>query len=112
MPVPEPTFSPDPSSSAMRARVFIWVFPRSCQSTAVFADAVVVFPPRAMLTAGITRETSPARAPAACGAAQMSPGIEIRNESSKVSPKAYGDFDVIEDAAGFAPRIYRHDLTT
>src|SRR6266851_2219345 len=48
----DPTFSTDPSSSAMRARAFTCVFTRSCQSTAVFAEAVMVFPLRAMLTAG------------------------------------------------------------
>src|SRR5216684_1423014 len=102
----EPTFSTEPSSSAMRARAFIWVFTRSCQSTAVFADAVMVFPLRAMLTAGITRETSPARCPAAWGAAQTSAGIAIRNESNKARPKAYGDFVFIEDSPGFTACIY------
>src|SRR5712692_5017750 len=103
----EPTFSTEPSSSAMRARAFTWVFTRSCQSTAVFADAVMVFPPRAMFTAGITRETSPARSPAAWGAAQTSAGMEIRNESSKASPKACGDFVFIEDSPGSTACIYR-----
>src|SRR4029077_17903983 len=98
----EPTFSTEPSSSAMRARAFTCVFTRSCQSTAVFAEAAMVFPLRAMLTAGITRETAPARSPAAWGAAQTSAGIEIRNESHKASPKAYGDFVFIEDSPGFA----------
>src|SRR6266481_5576942 len=94
----EPTFSTEPSSSAMRARAFTCVFTRSCQSTAVFAEAVMVFPLRAMFTAGITRETSPARCPVAWGAAQTSAGIEIRNESHKASPKAYEDFVFIEDS--------------
>jgi hypothetical protein len=65
----EPTFSTEPSSSAMRARALACVFTKSCQSTSVFAAAVSIFEPRAILTAGITRETSPARCPAACGAA-------------------------------------------
>src|ERR1700687_163196 len=63
----EPTFSTEPSSTAMRAR-------------------------------GFTRETSPAPCPAACGAAQTSAGIEIRNESNMGNPKAYGDFVFIEDS--------------
>src|SRR5690349_13145308 len=94
----EPTLSTEPSSNEMRARAFAWVFTRSCQSTAVFAEAGMVFPLRAMLTAGITRETSPARCPAACGAAQTSAGIEMRKESSSASPKAYGDFIFIKDS--------------
>src|SRR6266849_8640711 len=103
----EPTFSTEPSSSAMRARAFTWVFTRSCQSTGVFADAVMVFPLRAMFTAGITRETSPARCPAAWGTAQTSAGMEIRNERSKASPKACGDFVFIADSPGFTACIYR-----
>src|SRR5271169_767533 len=103
----EPTFSTEPSSSAMRARAFTWVFTRSCQSTAVFAEAVMVFPLRAMLTAGITRETSPARCPAVCGAAQMSAGIAIRSESITASPKADGDFVFIEGSPGRTSCIYR-----
>src|SRR2546422_2208876 len=103
----EPTFSTEPSSRAIRARASTWVFTRSCQSTAVFADAVMVFPLRAMLTAGITRETSPARCPAAWGAAQTSAGIAISNESSSASPKAYGDFVFIEDSPDLAACIYR-----
>src|SRR3982074_1496892 len=99
----EPTFSTEPSSSAIRARAFAWVFTRSCQSTAVFADAVMVLPLRAILTAGIPRETAPARCPAACGAAQTSAGIETRKDSKKASPKAYGDFIFIEDSPDFKP---------
>src|SRR5882762_2394236 len=108
----EPTFSTEPSSSAMRARAFTCVFTRSCQSMAVFAAALMVFPPRAMLTAGITRETSPARCPAACGAAQTSPGVAIRNESNNASPKVYGDFVFIEDSPNLAVCIYRSDWGT
>src|SRR5882762_4338931 len=113
----EPTFSTEPSSSAMRARAFTWVFTRSSQSTAVFADAAMVFPLRAMFTAGITRETSPARCPADWGVAQMSAGIEIRNDSNAASPKAYGDFVFIEDSPDFKACIYRsywraRDLST
>src|SRR5437016_9386396 len=103
----EPTFSTEPSSSAMRARAFTWVFTRSSQSTAVFADALMVFPLRAMFTSGITRETSPARCPAGWGAAQMSAGIAIRDDNNRASPKAYGDFVFIEDSPGFAACIYR-----
>src|SRR6202171_1637877 len=99
----EPTFSTEPSSSAMRARAFTWVFTRSCQSTAVFAEAVMVFPLRAMFTAGITRETSPARWPAAWGAAQTSAGMEIRNESNKGNPKAYGGLVFLADPPCFKP---------
>src|SRR4029077_3236521 len=99
----EPTFSTEPSSSAMRARAFTCVFTRSCQSTAVFAEAVMVFPLRAMLTAGITRETSPARCPAAWGAAQTFAGIAIRIESRSASPQAYGDFVFIKDSPGLHP---------
>ena len=91
----------------MRARAFAWVFTRSCQSTAVFAEAVMVFPLRAMFTAGITRETSPARCPPAWGAAQTSAGIAMRNDSNRASPKAYGDFVFIEDSPGLAACIYR-----
>src|SRR5260370_6152647 len=97
----EPTSSTEPSSSAMRARAFTWVFTRSCQSTGVFAEALMVFPVRAMLTAGITRETSPARCPAACGAAHTSAGIDMRSDKSKASPKAYGDFVFIQDSPEF-----------
>src|SRR5437773_1593050 len=87
----EPTLNTEPSSSAMRARAFTWVLTRSSQSTEVFADAVMVFPLRAIFTAGITRETSPARCTADWGAAQTSIGIAISNESSKASPKANAD---------------------
>src|SRR5258705_9085341 len=102
----EPTFSTEPSSSAIRARAFTWVFIRSCQSMAVFADAVMVFPLRAMFTVGITRETSPARWPAAWGAVQTSAGVEMRSESDRASPKAYGDFVFIEDSFGFTMYVY------
>src|SRR5947209_10149901 len=100
----EPTFSTEPSSRAIRARAFTWVFNRSCQSTGVFAEALMVFPLRAMLTAGITRETSPARCPAACGAAQTSAGIDSKNESNRASPKAHGDFVFIEDSPEYTNR--------
>src|SRR5260370_14912088 len=103
----ERTLSTDPSSRAIRARAFTWVFTRSCQSTAVFGDAVMVFPLRAMLTAGITRETSPARCPAAWGAAQTSVGIAIRIERNSASPKAYEDFVFIEDSPDLADFVYR-----
>src|SRR6266550_7335650 len=95
----EPTFSTN-RRPARGARALACVFTRSCQSTAVFAEAVMVFPLRAMFTAGITRETSPARCPAAWGAAQTSAGIAMRNDSNRASPKAYGDFVFIEDSPG------------
>jgi len=82
-----------------------WVFTRSCQSTGVFADVLRAFPPRAMFTAGITRETSPARTPAGWGAAPGSAEIEIGDESNKASPKACGDFVFIEDSPDFAASI-------
>src|SRR6266576_294925 len=97
----EPTLNTEPSSSAMRARAFTWVLTRSSQSTEVFADAVMVFPLRAIFTTGITRETSPARCTADWGAAQTSVGIATSNESSKASPKANRDFIFIEDSPGF-----------
>src|SRR5258708_39950640 len=91
----------------MHAHAFNWVFTRSCKSTAVFADAVMDFPLRAMFTAGITRDTSPARGPADWGAAQTSAGIEITNERNTASPKAYGDFIFIEDSPCFTTPTYR-----
>src|SRR5215469_7955135 len=94
----EPTLSTDPSSSAIRARAFTSVFTRSCQFTAVFAAAGIVFPLRAMFTAGITRETSPARCPPACGSAQVLEGIEIKHESNTATPRTHGDFFVILDS--------------
>jgi hypothetical protein len=60
-----------------------------------------------MFTAGITRDTSPARCPADWGAAEISAGIEIRNESNIAGPKAYGDFVFIEDSPDFTIYIYR-----
>src|SRR5260370_9658680 len=50
------------------------------------------FDPRSMLTAGIRRETSPARCPAPCGAAKASAGIASRSESETARPRAQGDF--------------------
>src|SRR5712664_2171922 len=86
----EPTFSTEPSSSAMRARAFTWVFTRSCQSTAVFADAVMDFPLRAMFTAGITRDTSPARGPADWGAPKHRPGSELQTEGKTATRRHTG----------------------
>ena len=63
----------------------------------------MVFPLRAMFTAGITRETSPARCPAAWGAAQTSAGIAMKNDSNRASPKAYGDSVFIEDSPALQP---------
>src|SRR5262245_31083866 len=94
----EPTLSTDPSSSAIRARAFTWVFTRSCQFTAVFAAAVIVFPLRAMFTAGITRDTSPARCPAACGSAQILEGIATKQERNTATPRTHGDFFFILDS--------------
>src|SRR5262249_35172439 len=58
----------------------------------------IVLPVRAMLTAGITRETSPARCPAACGAAKASAGTIMSQERSITSPTAHGDFLFILDS--------------
>src|SRR5205814_10641902 len=55
------TLSTEPSSSAIRARAFTWVFTMSSQFTTVFAAAEMVLALRAMFTAGMMRETSPAR---------------------------------------------------
>src|SRR5205814_8771206 len=88
------TLSTEPSSSAIRARAFTWVFTRSSQFTTVFAAAEMVLALRAMFTAGMMRETSPARCPAACGAAQVSEGMVIKQESSTATPRAHGDFFV------------------
>src|SRR2546429_5212548 len=77
----EPTLSTEPSSSAMRARALTWVFTRSCQFTTVLAAAGMVLPLRARFTAGITRETSPARGPVPAGAAELSQGIATSQES-------------------------------
>src|SRR5450759_444197 len=87
----EPTFNTEPSSSAMRARPLTWVLTRSCQSTTDLAEAVKVFEPRAMLTAGITRATSPARELEDCGAASTSPGTAIQNEISSAKTNADGE---------------------
>src|SRR5215475_15506246 len=92
---PEPTFRTDPSSSAMRARPSVWVFTTSSQSTAVLVEALMFFCPRAMLTAGIMRETSPARWPAACGSAAA--GKHSRNDIRNADPQAHGDFVFIAD---------------
>ena len=62
---------------------------------------MMVFPLRAIFTAGITRETSPARCTADWGAAATSVGIATSNESSKASPKANRDFIFIEDSPDF-----------
>src|SRR5476649_1151520 len=91
----EPTFNTEPSSSAMRARPLTWVFTRSCQSTCDLVEAVMVFEPRAMLTAGMTRATSPARVLADCGAAKMSVGTEMHNQSSSVRTKKCGYRDFV-----------------
>ena len=92
----EPTFSTEPSSSAMRARPFTWVFTRSSQFTADFAEAVTVFDPRAILTAGITRATSPARVLELCGAALTFAGMAMHNDSKDAKAKAHGDLVFIE----------------
>jgi len=76
----------------MRARALAWVFTTSSQSTTVLAAALTFFAPRAMLTAGITRETSPARCPAPCGSARMSAGIASSEDSRAASRQTHGDF--------------------
>src|SRR5437016_1989725 len=93
----EPTLSTEPSSSAMRARALTWVFTRSCQFTTVLAAAGMVLPLRARFTAGITRETSPARGPVPvpAGAAELSQGIATSQESSIAKAMAHGDFLII-----------------
>src|ERR1700719_2695394 len=97
----DPTFNTEPSSSDTRARPFTCVFTRSCQSTTDFGDAVMVFVPRAMFAAGITRETSPARcSPPDCGAAQTYIGAAIATESREASVKPHGDFSFMEDSPG------------
>src|SRR5207244_13561595 len=98
----EPTLSTEPSSSAMRARALTWVFTRSCQFTTVLAAAGMVLPLRARFTAGITRETSPARGPVPAGAAELSQGIATRQESSIAKAMAHGDLLIIILAS---PRI-------
>src|ERR1700674_2414320 len=94
----EPTFSTEPSSRAIRARPLTWVFTKSCQFTTDFGEAVMDFDPRAMLTAGIRRETSPARCPAPCGAAKVSAGMASRSASETDRPRAQGHFVFIEDS--------------
>src|SRR5450755_2322638 len=91
----EPTFNTEPSSSAMRARPLTWVLTRSCQSTTDLVEAVMVFEPRAMLTAGMTRATSPARVLADCGAAKMSVGMAMHRERSSVRTKNCEDRDFV-----------------
>jgi hypothetical protein len=49
-----------------------------------------------MLTAGINRETSPARCPDVWGVAHVSAGITSTNESN--TARAVGDFVFIEDS--------------
>src|ERR1700730_12846183 len=88
----EPMFRTEPSSSAMRARPLTCVFTRSCQLTTDLVEAVMVFEPRAMLTAGITRATSPARLPMACGTASISAGNTMHTQSNIARARAWGDF--------------------
>src|SRR5450755_4562741 len=58
----------------------------------------MVFEPRAMLTAGITRETSPARRPVAWPAAGISVVIASVNERMSEAPKLKMDFVFIGDS--------------
>jgi len=69
-----------------------------CQSTTVFADAEILFPPRAILTAGITRETSPARC-GVSGDAIISFGLHSSADRQNANTQACGDCIVfIEDS--------------
>src|SRR5438445_6322464 len=88
----DPTFNTDPSSRATRARALACVFTTSNQSTTVFADAEIVFAPRAILTAGITRETSPALWPGVSGAARVSLGMHSSADKLNAKTQACGDF--------------------
>src|SRR5205823_12562910 len=90
----------------MRTRALTCVFTRSCQFTAVFAAAGMVLPLRAMFAAGMNRDTSPACCPAACGAAQLLPGMAINQESRTATPRAHGDFFVIFRLSSRAHPVY------
>src|SRR5262245_9813347 len=93
----EPTFSTEPSSSAIRALPFVWVLTTSIQSTAVLFEALMFLWPRAMLTAGIMRETSPARCPAVCGEASAPPGRQSSRAKKSAEGQARGDVVFIVD---------------
>src|SRR5256885_2245274 len=92
--------STEPSSKAMRARAFAWVFSISFQFTTDFGEAVIFCEPRAMLTAGITREISPARCAPPWGSAHTLAGSARQHETSAARPETYGDFVFIEDSPG------------
>jgi hypothetical protein len=60
----------------------------------------MVFCPRAMFTVGITRETSPALWPAACGSAKTSAGTQINADTASAIAQAYGDFGFMATLLG------------
>src|SRR5215470_68606 len=76
----------------MRARPLVWVLTTSSQSTAVLLEAWMLFWPRAMLTAGIMRETSPARWPALCGSAAAPPGTHSNSDNRNADRRTRGEF--------------------
>src|SRR5215470_16540161 len=76
----------------MRARPLVWVLTTSSQSTAVLLEAWMLFWPRAMLTAGIMRETSPARWPALCGSAAAPPGEHSNSDNRNADRRTRGEF--------------------
>src|SRR5262249_52296068 len=88
--------STDPSSSAMRARPLTCVFTRSFQFTADFGDAVMFLEPRAMLTAGMTRETSPARSVPLWGSAETTGDVIRQTDTSMARPQTCEDFVFIK----------------
>jgi hypothetical protein len=75
------------------------VFTTSCQSTIVFGEAVKDFDPRAIFTAGMTRDTSPALCPVVCGSAKTSNGIAITIAKTQASATARDGFVFIEDSS-------------
>jgi len=65
----------------MRARAFTWVLTRSCQFTTDFGEAVMDFGPRAMLTAGISRENFSSALTALAALPEWSAGIASRTRT-------------------------------
>src|SRR5208337_2340024 len=88
----EPTFSTEPSSRETLARALACVLTTSCQTTTVLVKALMDLEPRAMLTAGITREISPARWSAGAGVAPRSPGTAIAYDIRHAKATRNGDF--------------------
>src|SRR4029077_4161094 len=102
----DPTFSTDPSSSAMRARALACVLTTSSQSTTVFAEALIVLEPRAIFTVGITRETSPARWPGVSAATASSPRMQRHAHIGHTRRQGYGDFLFIGTLLGHCRVTY------